>query len=62
MYNFLKIKFILCHITHKNDRMKEYKCSICGGKMYWYGYDGLVCVKCGFVAQDVIISGKLPVV
>jgi tRNA(Ile2) C34 agmatinyltransferase TiaS len=38
------------------------KCSVCGGRMCWYGYDGLVCIKCGFVAQDTIISGRLPVV
>ncbi len=62
MYDFLKIKFICCHILHLHDKMTEYKCSLCGGSMCWYGFDGLVCIKCGFVAQETMISGKLPVV
>jgi len=42
--------------------MIEYKCPICEGKMCWYGHDGLVCIKCGFVGQGPIFSGKLTVV
>ncbi len=62
MYNFFKLKFMPCHIFHKYDKMVEYQCPLCTGRMVWYGHDGLVCIKCGFVGQGPMISGQLAVV
>ena len=42
--------------------MSERKCPICKGRMTSYGYDGLVCIKCGFVIQGPIVSEKPDVV
>ena len=59
---FLQIKFMPCHIPHLHDKMSRNKCPMCKGIMVWYGYDGLVCIKCGFVGQEPVFSGRLFIV
>jgi len=36
--------------------MPEQKCPVCKGRLSSYGYDGLICVNCGFVTQKPVVS------